>query len=213
MSSSAPLSIEVPLPIEDFPLNGPKQKDLLQKIKGAPLVQIERKPIYPHARCYWNVAHHVEWYGGKSIQGWQILWLPGLYIEAVHHAVWLSPEDQLIDLSIPGPDIQRQAGLTTFSAGTPIEIRMDRPPLIENKYVTLNDNPRVKAALAQYRINNRTASRLADESIKNGWKWSVDQGWFNNKISTQLMVDLNDQLGSSFRSLHKIRSELLRDFF
>ena len=61
-------------------------------------------PIRPegHAllnECFPNVEEMVKKCGGKSVIGWQIWELYGIMIEAEFHAVWLSPKNELIDIT------------------------------------------------------------------------------------------------------------------
>ena len=203
----------VSLPVEDFPIDGPRQKELLQKISGSPLMAIRRAPVYPHGACYWNVDRHVKAYGGASVQGWQINWLPNLYIEATHHAVWQSADGELIDLSMPSPEVATKVGLTTFSKCLPSNLDLAWPVLIENRHVVLNQAKEVKETLAQYRINNRTNSKLRDEQKRIGWTWSVTTGWVANENRTAPLMQLSARLDKSYAELHQKRGELKQKFF
>lgn len=62
--------------------------------------------------CYVNVESHVAKAGGRGVYGWKILEFPGLFLQAIHHAVWISPANRMIDVT---PDI-RQWKQHVFSA-------------------------------------------------------------------------------------------------
>lgn len=49
--------------------------------------------------CNKNVDKMKELYGGSMILGYKIWYVPSLYIEAERHAVWLSPENELVDIT------------------------------------------------------------------------------------------------------------------
>ena len=53
--------------------------------------------------CYVNVEQAVERAGGVGIYGWKILEFPRLFLQAIHHAVWLSKDVRLVDVT---PDIR-----------------------------------------------------------------------------------------------------------
>lgn len=49
--------------------------------------------------CFSNVTIAVEQYGGERVLGWVIWYRPSLFIEAENHAVWLTPQGDLVDLT------------------------------------------------------------------------------------------------------------------
>jgi hypothetical protein len=65
-------------------------------------------PIHPEpnaqiGECFFNVQEKVAASGGDIVYGWNIWEWPRVYIEAEHHAVWRSPDGDLIDVT-PQPD-------------------------------------------------------------------------------------------------------------
>jgi hypothetical protein len=51
--------------------------------------------------CFSSVDAIVAKQGGKRLTGWVIWYRPGVFIEAEHHAVWLDPRDNLVDITPP----------------------------------------------------------------------------------------------------------------
>ncbi|MBJ8452933.1 hypothetical protein I6M90_13900 [Acinetobacter bereziniae] len=49
--------------------------------------------------CFPMVDEYISLNGGERVLGWTLWELPGLFIEAEFHAVWKSPEGELIDLN------------------------------------------------------------------------------------------------------------------
>ena len=49
--------------------------------------------------CFANIERKIKRDGGGIQYGWVIWYLPGILMEAEFHAVWISPEGDLIDIS------------------------------------------------------------------------------------------------------------------
>jgi hypothetical protein len=49
--------------------------------------------------CYGNVAKKIVASGGSILHGWAIWIEPSYFIEAEHHAIWISPDGQKVDVS------------------------------------------------------------------------------------------------------------------
>lgn len=49
--------------------------------------------------CFVNLERKIKRDGGGIQYGWAIWYLPGILMEAEFHAVWISPEGELIDIS------------------------------------------------------------------------------------------------------------------
>lgn len=50
-------------------------------------------------QCYFNVDHYQKANGGKVLFGWNIWECARVYVEAEHHAVWISDDDVVVDIS------------------------------------------------------------------------------------------------------------------
>jgi hypothetical protein len=85
----------------------PALSSFASNISNGPLSLIPLQPL-PSSRtrfCYENVEAYVAEHHGESIVGWKI-WECRHWIKAVHHAVWRSPDGDLIDIS-PEPGEQQ----------------------------------------------------------------------------------------------------------
>ena len=69
-------------------------------------VRVEPSAEATHGNCVFNVPPHIEQFGGRMILGWCIWEWPGILLNAEFHACWLSPEEELIDIT-PKPDRER----------------------------------------------------------------------------------------------------------
>lgn len=49
--------------------------------------------------CHRNVEKYVQRMGGEQVYGWEISILPGLFLEAQFHSIWLAPNGQLVDIT------------------------------------------------------------------------------------------------------------------
>ncbi|MDO9068548.1 MAG: hypothetical protein Q7W05_08830 [Deltaproteobacteria bacterium] len=55
-------------------------------------------PDRPFNECFPSVSEQVTAKGGQQAIGWSLWELPGVFIEAEFHAVWQSPQGDLIDI-------------------------------------------------------------------------------------------------------------------
>ncbi|WP_053181847.1 SEC-C metal-binding domain-containing protein [Pseudomonas thivervalensis] len=65
------------------------------------ILQVESEGFSETAECFNNVAIKIEKDGGTVAHGWLIWDWPGVFTEAEFHAVWRSPEDDMIDITPP----------------------------------------------------------------------------------------------------------------
>lgn len=52
-----------------------------------------------HRNCFINVREEMAHHGGDIQHGWLIWERPGWYLDVIFHAVWVSPDGQLIDIT------------------------------------------------------------------------------------------------------------------
>lgn len=64
-------------------------------------LEIKPDPDSESLDCFHNVRRKAEREGGEIQLGWAIWTWPRVFVEAEHHAVYLSPEGQLIDTTPP----------------------------------------------------------------------------------------------------------------
>ncbi len=73
---------------------------------------LEFVPVRPRATaevlsCFTTVPLQVQEHGGQVIVGWAIWEWPDVVIEAEYHAVWQSPDGQLVDVTPKDPPVKR----------------------------------------------------------------------------------------------------------
>ena len=108
--------------------------------------------------CFCNLERKINRDGGRIQYGWAIWHLPGVLMEAEFHAIWISPERELIDIS-PRP-IQFKK---IMFLPDPKVVYSGRQ--IDNIRIPLNKDPRVKEFITlceeRYKIMNE--GELADK--------------------------------------------------
>jgi len=62
------------------------------------IIQMDLSENYPKNECFDNVTANVKIHGGERIDGWQF-WQHDYMLEAEYHAVWQSPEGNLVDIT------------------------------------------------------------------------------------------------------------------
>jgi hypothetical protein len=62
-------------------------------------LQVKTRADARSAECFEATANHVAELGGSSVVGWQVWEWPGILIEGEFHAVWKSPDGELLDVS------------------------------------------------------------------------------------------------------------------
>lgn len=66
-------------------------------------------PVRPRADsiendCFENVRRQIADEGGGIVHGWLVTTFPGVFLEAIFHAVWRAPGGGLVDVSPPPED-------------------------------------------------------------------------------------------------------------
>ncbi len=90
------------LPMETFPLGAPLATDFLNRhFPGREVLKVPRIGNAPAGGCYGNVYMVVQQRGGAAQDGWVLCWWKGHLVEALHHAVWKTPNGDLIDVTAP----------------------------------------------------------------------------------------------------------------
>ena len=93
-------------------------------------------------QCNKTVEQRVHKCGGGPAWGWLIVFWPRLYVEALYHCAWRSPDGRLIDLSKKYP-----GDLSTFSTFVCDETHdagYDKP----SRYFTISESLEVKALIS-----------------------------------------------------------------
>ncbi|MDF4336088.1 hypothetical protein P3383_23210 [Vibrio parahaemolyticus] len=78
----------------------PSGMEVVKQINDKELITV-RKDLsskYKPSHCWYNCKAHTNKYGGDIVFGWALFFGEGVY-QAQHHAVWLSPKGELVDLT------------------------------------------------------------------------------------------------------------------
>jgi len=165
------------MPKEDLPAAAGYDELLLDAVGCRLISRIQRNPLGPPGRCYWNVRDIVQQHGGELSLGWFVSWLPGRYIYAMHHGVWKSPEGNFIDVTRPLEE--PPAGITTFvHESRKRDINLKFPPGIRPKFIQLDPNPLITEMIDTFFSNweyNQKAHDIVIES--ENYTWSPDSGY------------------------------------
>jgi len=62
-------------------------------------VRIKLEPEAKLSKCAQNVLSNIKKDGGQIQFGWAIWEIPDIMIEAIYHAIWISPQDDPIDIT------------------------------------------------------------------------------------------------------------------
>jgi len=70
-------------------------------------VPVLPEPFYKSNHCFQNVAAKIEKNGGSMQHGWMVWETPNKLIEGEFHAVWVSADGELVDVT-PKPDGEKK---------------------------------------------------------------------------------------------------------
>lgn len=133
-------------------------------------IEVQRDAtLLPLGACYWNVAHVVQERGGALVLGWSITWWPRLFISAMHHAVWRSPDGALFDVTEP-PPFDKGGSPPLFVVDERADIRLDIPPGIDNIHLTIRNTPAVRRYLDAYRRHQVVRRELNQIHFRAGYR-------------------------------------------
>lgn len=117
-------------------------------------------------QCYTNVRNTVSRHGGEAVLCYVFSWWPGLFIEALHHAIWKSPSGDLIDITAPAYPAIRQ-GTATLAVLLPEELQILDPmvpsifwAISKSRIVSQYIDASIDASIAKDRLN-KAAQRFA----------------------------------------------------
>ncbi len=205
------------LPQDDFPPEHPSASQMLKKLTKLPgksFELVDRWPTSNAGACYWNVQDHCKQHGGTMRLGWLITWVPNLYIQAMHHGIWESPEGESLDITAPQyrpPD----PDTSTFLADSTIKVDLRFPVLIENKHVRLVDDPLVTDALRFYRLNNSASAKKRDVLKALGtftWDRTVSN-YVGPPLPADYFSQIDRKLNETFASLHNVNAQIMQKYF
>jgi hypothetical protein len=86
-------------------------------------VPINTESYSRHAQCFNNVRNKVRFDGGQLVSGWLFSIYEGVYVVAIAHAIWQSPDGTLIDLTpAQQSSLNQERGLFTPQNTYPSEL-------------------------------------------------------------------------------------------
>ncbi len=113
-----------------------------QLAPGVPPLYVDVKPLpdAPANECFHLVDEQVHLSGGIRVMGWSLWEMPGLFVEAEFHAVWLSPDGDYLDIALKARPTARILFLPT-----PDAVYCERQ--VNNVRRTIKDDPEVELYL------------------------------------------------------------------
>lgn len=165
--SSAVITIRSMTPTSTpIPLDHPRLPSLLKQLGcGGTPISIPHwtaAPLMQASDCYRNVAKRVQMDGGRMRVGWMLRMLPETYLCAEHHAVWETPEGQLVDVTQPANTSMGRPA-TTLLLDERVEVHPDRnTPNVKCRFVQLTDSPRTAKFIECYGEFHAITQRALD---------------------------------------------------
>ncbi|WP_156463070.1 hypothetical protein [Methylobacterium sp. Leaf93] len=199
-------------PLEDFPLDHPALQSILSSIGDAPQVLLVlRKGNMPAGSCYTNVDKNVKNSGGSIIFGWMIEWFPGVFINAMHHAVWQRPDGSFIDVTAPQNRIDTEGAETTFVVDSTISVNLDAPLPVTDRHAVLVKDKDLLEAIKYYRINNNARRELLETAAKDP-RYVLSPAGLSGPPPNETYPKINSTMNDSFSKIHFYRRRVLRRY-
>ena len=202
------------LPVEDFPLDHPRMKDVLQLIGRPEAFSISRQPKAPGGACYWAAREIAGSVGGELAFGWMLEWVPGVYVSALHHGVVKMPDGSYYDVT--APQEARSGEFTTFVPDDTFIPDLNYAVFEESRLLALVDDEDVEAAFAAYRESN-SLDKWRRDLLKTvpGAVWSAYSEWAltDPTVPDPDLGDAPTRKKESYRALHTARQKILDRYF
>lgn len=191
---------------------------------SAKAIEVKRSPQpKPIGFCYWNVSAMVESHGGGMVLGWIIHWLPDVYVEAMHHAIWQSADGSLLDIT-EAYATDQSSPVSVFVPDNRYSISLDSAPCIARPRCPLMVHPtigklfasddrlhalRTEQAEIAYKFGDRCETQKAaarglpfqpravtiDVETKQRWL-SIEQSFEREyRIRGKIIAELNNESG------------------
>lgn len=186
------------LPLSDYPFEHPYLGTVASQCGGGEPVSVKREPTGPRGGCYYNVLKMKEKYGGDIELGWMLEWIPGVFIQMMHHAIWISPDSERRDVSFAREN--DQICLTSFVPDSSIPLTLDRPMQIANRYRPLTQDIRPRKAIRAHQMNDAAVLARWKHRLKMGMKWDWRTGRWTDPIHvSQSDADQSTRIESEIR--------------
>ena len=105
------------------------QGRVLERLNATEVIKVTVAPEGNAAGCYGNVALKVEESGGHRKLGWMLTNIGNIFVECCHHAVWQTPDGELLCVTKPTSDVAVQ-GFISFASCADQEDSWNYPPSI-----------------------------------------------------------------------------------
>lgn len=158
------------------PVNDP------QLLEFSSLLSPSQKPVLvpvidtpgPNGNSYWNVAAAIKKVGGKMSLGWEINRWPGCFLVATHHAVLMSADGELFDVTARSP-VSDKPFATTFLPDNSITIDIDKSPSVPSRFFVLNSAAEVSSYIRTYENLNASEKALNELLYECGYRCETNK--------------------------------------
>ncbi|CAI1758648.1 hypothetical protein [Serratia proteamaculans] len=147
------MSQPVILPFDDFPIDNPLINDMKSLLKSEFAYRVKRVPTGPAGMCYWNAEDNATQHGGNVSMGWMIEWVPGLFIQAMDHAVFVTKDGDMTDVTAVQIPRKTDTGFTTFIPNQERKFPVGFELTPHNCFLPLCDDPLVEDSIKLYHDN------------------------------------------------------------
>ncbi|MGB5085378.1 MAG: hypothetical protein WBO09_12365 [Methylocystis silviterrae] len=200
------------LPFSDFQPTHIRANDVLALIGSTAFIQVARYSNWRAGRCYQNVMQCVRLEGGQIVPEWMIELVDGVYIQAMHHALWRKPSGIIIDITAPQTRHDAGRGVTTFIEDHSIIVDYDNPIPIQNRHIQLVEDGDVAGALNAYRQHD-AARRALMQMIENDRRYTRTRDGFSGPPHSVTYPELSAEIDRSYKDLHGFNQKILDRYF
>lgn len=206
------------LPFDDFPINHILISRMKTLLSSNSVHSVKRIPIGRPAMCYWNAEDNAIHHGGKVVMGWMIEWVPGLFIQAMDHAVFQAKNGGMADVTPVQSPRENDTGFTTFIVNKrrkfPHSFELTPP----NIFLPLTDDPLVAEYISLYHENHYAHCKRVEALISSG-SYSFHRGEIKRDsahLEEKYVIEhdkYNESVIETSRKRKIISSELIKNYF
>lgn len=134
---------------------------------GKEIVRVNRRRFgkNPVGMCYSNVRNKVAKAGGKPLLGWLLSVFPNRYVEAVHHAVWINSDGEMVDVTGPAYPSMLGNWISFIPDDAPLDD--DADPMLPPVFLQLDNDKATSAYIEATRKLQEKAGKFQDYCRKN----------------------------------------------
>ncbi|CAI1583906.1 Uncharacterised protein [Serratia marcescens] len=153
------MSQPVILPFDDFPIDNPLINDMKSLLKSEFAFKVKRVPVGPAGMCYWNAEDNATHHQGVVAMGWMIEWVPGLFIQAMDHAIFVTKDGGMADVTSVQIPRKIDTGFTTFIPNLERKFPTGFEITPHNVFLPLCDDPLVEESIKLYHENHEAHNK------------------------------------------------------